>query len=58
MYTRSLVTGNEVYVIMGNYGTGGTGSNGALNVPNINSYWNRKESYCTSVDANGSRNRL
>ena len=29
MYTRSLVTaGNEVYIIMGNYGTGGTGSNG------------------------------
>jgi len=28
-YTRSLVTaGNEVYVIMGAYGTGGTGSNG------------------------------
>ena len=31
MYTRSLVTaGNEVYVIMGNYGTGGTGSNGGI----------------------------
>jgi endonuclease G len=31
-YTRSLVTaGNEVYVIMGSYGTGGTGSNGTLN---------------------------
>lgn len=29
MYIRTLVTaGNEVYVIMGNYGTGGTGSNG------------------------------
>lgn len=28
-YTRTLVSqGNEVYVIMGNYGTGGTGSNG------------------------------
>jgi endonuclease G len=28
-YTRSLVTaGNEVYVVMGSYGTGGTGSNG------------------------------
>ncbi|AMM52451.1 DNA/RNA non-specific endonuclease [Rufibacter sp. DG15C] len=28
-YTRDLVqAGNEVYVIMGNYGTGGTGSNG------------------------------
>jgi len=31
-YTRSLVTaGNEVYVIMGSYGTGGTGSNGTVN---------------------------
>lgn len=31
-YTRSLVTaGNEVYVIMGAYGTGGTGSNGTVN---------------------------
>lgn len=31
-YTRSLVTaGNEVFVIMGSYGTGGTGSNGTLN---------------------------
>jgi endonuclease G len=29
-YTRSLVeSGQEVYVIMGNYGSGGTGSNGA-----------------------------
>ncbi|ACU60099.1 DNA/RNA non-specific endonuclease [Chitinophaga pinensis] len=29
IYIRSLVTaGNEVYIIMGNYGTGGTGSNG------------------------------
>lgn len=28
-YTRSLVTaGNEVYIVMGSYGTGGTGSNG------------------------------
>lgn len=28
-YARSLVTaGNEVYVVMGSYGTGGTGSNG------------------------------
>ena len=28
-YSRSLVTaGNEVYIIMGSYGTGGTGSNG------------------------------
>lgn len=31
-YTRSLVTaGNEVYVIMGAYGTGGTGSKGTVN---------------------------
>jgi endonuclease G len=31
-YIRSLVTaGNEVYVIMGSYGTGGTGSNGTFN---------------------------
>ncbi|THU33044.1 DNA/RNA non-specific endonuclease [Niastella caeni] len=31
-YTRSLVTaGNEVFVIMGSYGTGGTGSNGTVN---------------------------
>jgi endonuclease G len=31
-YTRSLVTaGNEVYIIMGSYGTGGTGSNGTVN---------------------------
>jgi endonuclease G, mitochondrial len=31
-YVRSLVTaGNEVYVIMGSYGTGGTGSNGTFN---------------------------
>lgn len=31
-YVRSLVTaGNEVYVIMGAYGTGGTGSNGTFN---------------------------
>jgi len=31
-YIRSLVTaGNEVYVIMGSYGTGGTGSNGTAN---------------------------
>jgi endonuclease G len=31
-YTRDLVrTGMEVYVIMGNYGTGGTGSNGTAN---------------------------
>ncbi|PYF76047.1 DNA/RNA non-specific endonuclease [Pedobacter nutrimenti] len=30
-YTRSLVTaGNEVYVICGSYGTGGTGSNGGV----------------------------
>jgi len=29
-YVRSLVTaGNEVYVVMGSYGTGGTGSNGS-----------------------------
>lgn len=28
-YTRSLVTaGNEVYIVMGSYGTGGTGTNG------------------------------
>jgi endonuclease G len=34
-YTRSLVTaGNEVYVIMGSYGTGGTGSNGTVNTIN------------------------
>ncbi len=31
-YIRTLVTGgDEVYVIMGSYGTGGTGSNGSLN---------------------------
>ncbi|HEX6914728.1 MAG TPA: DNA/RNA non-specific endonuclease [Chitinophagaceae bacterium] len=31
-YVRSLVTaGNEVYVIMGSYGVGGTGSNGTFN---------------------------
>lgn len=31
-YTRTLVNnGNEVYVIMGSYGTGGTGSNGTAN---------------------------
>lgn len=31
-YIRSLVTaGNEVYVIMGSYGTGGTGSSGTVN---------------------------
>ncbi|MBW8683387.1 DNA/RNA non-specific endonuclease [Chitinophaga rhizophila] len=30
MYTRSLINaGNEVYIIMGSYGTGGTGSNGS-----------------------------
>jgi endonuclease G len=29
-YARSLVTaGNEVYIVMGSYGTGGTGSNGS-----------------------------
>lgn len=34
-YTRSLVTsGNEVYVIMGSYGTGGTGSNGTATTIN------------------------
>jgi endonuclease G len=34
-YTRSLVTaGNEVFVIMGSYGTGGTGSNGTVNTIN------------------------
>ncbi len=34
-YVRSLVTaGNEVYVIMGSYGTGGTGSNGSANTIN------------------------
>lgn len=34
-YTRTLVTaGNEVYVIMGNYGVGGTGSNGSANTIN------------------------
>jgi endonuclease G len=34
-YTRTLVAaGNEVYVIMGNYGTGGTGSNGTANTIN------------------------
>ncbi len=34
-YTRSLVTaGNEVYVIMGSYGIGGTGSNGTFNTIN------------------------
>jgi endonuclease G len=34
-YTRSLVsTGNEVYVIMGAYGVGGTGSNGTTNTIN------------------------
>jgi len=31
-YTRTLVSaGNEVFVIMGSYGTGGTGSSGTLN---------------------------
>jgi endonuclease G, mitochondrial len=31
-YTRQLVSqGNEVYVVMGNYGVGGTGSNGSAN---------------------------
>jgi endonuclease G, mitochondrial len=31
-YTRQLVSqGNEVYVMMGNYGVGGTGSNGSAN---------------------------
>jgi endonuclease G len=31
-YARTLVNaGNEVYIIMGNYGVGGTGSNGAAN---------------------------
>ncbi|GAA4393155.1 DNA/RNA non-specific endonuclease [Hymenobacter koreensis] len=31
-YCRSLAgQGNELYIIMGNYGTGGTGSNGLLN---------------------------
>jgi len=31
-YGRSLVSaGNEVYIIMGNYGQGGTGSNGTVN---------------------------
>ena len=31
-YTRDLVQdGNEVYVIMGNYGVGGVGSNGSAN---------------------------
>jgi endonuclease G len=31
-YIRTLITaGNEVYVIMGSYGTGGTGSNGTVN---------------------------
>jgi endonuclease G len=31
-YTRTLVSaGNEVFVIMGSYGQGGTGSNGTLN---------------------------
>jgi endonuclease G len=38
-YTRTLVTaGNEVYVIMGSYGSGGTGSNGfatTINLGNI-----------------------
>lgn len=34
-YTRSLVnSGNEVYVVMGVYGTGGTGSNGAYSTIN------------------------
>lgn len=34
-YIRSLVTaGNEVYVIMGSYGTGGTGSAGSANTIN------------------------
>jgi endonuclease G len=34
-YTRSLVTaGNEVYVIMGSYGSGGTGSNGTATTIN------------------------
>lgn len=31
-YIRTLVTaGNEVYVVMGSYGTGGTGSSGTVN---------------------------
>lgn len=31
-YLRTLVTaGNELYIIMGSYGTGGTGSNGTMN---------------------------
>lgn len=34
-YARSLVTaGNEVYIVMGCYGTGGTGSNGTYNTIN------------------------
>lgn len=34
-YIRTLVTaGNEVYVVMGSYGIGGTGSNGTLNTIN------------------------
>ncbi len=34
-YTRTLVNaGNEVYVIMGSYGIGGTGSNGTFNTIN------------------------
>jgi len=31
---EQVVSGNEVYVIMGSYGTGGTGSNGAANTIN------------------------
>jgi endonuclease G len=34
-YARTLVNqGNEVYIIMGSYGTGGTGSNGTFNTIN------------------------
>jgi endonuclease G len=31
---EQVLDGNEVYIIMGNYGTGGTGSNGAANTIN------------------------
>lgn len=31
---EQVVSGNEVYIIMGSYGTGGTGSNGAANTIN------------------------
>jgi endonuclease G len=35
-YLRSLtLQGNEVYIIMGSYGTGGTGSKGAANTVNV-----------------------